>query len=161
MKHGTVLALVAVLLIQAGCKGAGSEAATASEVPARHPQSGLALQELTVTAAGKEHRFRVEMAMTAEQQAQGMMFRTALGPDEGMLFPMNPPRDASFWMKNTVIPLDIIYIAPNQTIGRIAANTTPYSLDPIPSLGPVSSVLELRGGRAAELGLKPGDAVRW
>ncbi len=166
MKRVMALIISAAMLLPVACKGeadaasAGSTAAS-SDAATRHPVSGLAVQDLSVVSGGRTHRFKVEMAITPEDQARGLMFRTALGPDEGMLFPMDTMRDASFWMKNTVIPLDIIYVAPNRTIGRIAANTTPYSLDPIPSLGPVSAVLELRGGRAAELGLKSGDQVRW
>ncbi|HET7816718.1 MAG TPA: DUF192 domain-containing protein [Sphingomicrobium sp.] len=116
---------------------------------------------LTIRSAGGAHRFTVEVAETAEQQAQGLMFREALAGDRGMLFPYDPPRAASFWMKNTLIPLDMIFIRPDRTIGRIAANTVPHSLDPVASLEPVSAVLEIRGGRAAELGIKPGDKVEW
>ena len=89
------------------------------------------------------------------------MFRTAMGANEGMIFPMQPPRMASFWMKNTVIPLDIIFIGPDRRILNIAANTVPYSEDPVPSAGKVSAVLELNAGRAAALGIGPGDKVDW
>jgi uncharacterized membrane protein (UPF0127 family) len=78
-----------------------------------------------------------------------------------MIFPMNPPRPASFWMKNTVISLDLIFIRPDGTIARIAAEAVPYSLEPIDSGEPVSAVLEIAGGRAAELGISEGDKVRW
>jgi len=89
------------------------------------------------------------------------MFRKSLDRDRGMVFPRNPPGDASFWMKNTLIPLDMIFIRPDGTIARIAENTVPMSLDPVPSLEPVGAVLEIAGGRSAELGIKPGDRVRW
>ena len=89
------------------------------------------------------------------------MFRTRMGADEGMLFPFDPPRQASFWMKNTVIPLDIIFIGPDRLVSNIAANATPYSLDPLPSAGTAAAVLEINGGRAAELGIVPGAKVAW
>lgn len=116
---------------------------------------------LSIQSSGKTHDFTVEVARTPEQQAQGLMNRQSLAPDRGMLFPYHPPADASFWMKNTLIPLDLIFIRPDGTIARIAANAVPMSLDPIPSLEPVAAVLEIPGGRAAELGLKPGDKVDW
>jgi uncharacterized membrane protein (UPF0127 family) len=89
------------------------------------------------------------------------MFRTEMGADEGMIFPMDPPRDAAFWMKNTVIPLDIIFIGTDRRILNVAANTVPYSESPVISAGVTSAVLELNAGRAAELGIGPGDTVTW
>jgi len=88
------------------------------------------------------------------------MFRTQLGPDEAMIFPRQGDV-ASFWMKNTPLPLDIIFIGQDRKIINIAAQTTPYSLDSVSALGPTSAVLEIPGGRAAELGIGPGDAVAW
>ena len=116
---------------------------------------------LTIQSASGTHRFTVEVAETPEQQAQGLMNRQSLAPDRGMIFPRNPPGDASFWMKNTLIPLDIIFIRADGTIARIAENTVPLSLDPVPSLEPVVAVLEIPGGRSAELGIKAGDKVSW
>jgi uncharacterized membrane protein (UPF0127 family) len=113
------------------------------------------------TASGKTHYFKVEVARSESEQARGLMFRDALAPDGGMIFPMNPPRPASFWMKNTVISLDLIFIRPDGVIARIAAEAVPYSLEPIDSGEPVSAVLEIAGGRAAELGISEGDKVRW
>lgn len=89
------------------------------------------------------------------------MFRTSLPPNGGMLFPLNPPREASFWMKNTVIPLDMIFIRQDGTIARIAAETVPYSLEFESSGEPVAAVLELAGGRAAALGIAEDDKVSW
>jgi uncharacterized membrane protein (UPF0127 family) len=154
MKARLILAALALAL--AGCKGE-----SAAEAPSVHAESGLAVVPLTVTSQGKVHRFRVELAQTADQQAKGLMFRTKLGPDEGMLFPMNPPRPASFWMRNTVIPLDLLFIAPDGKILNIAANANPYDETKLQSLGPVKAVLELPGGRAAELGIASGDKVEW
>lgn len=140
--------------------GAAGPAAT-SAAAAVHPVSGLPVAALTVTSAGKVHRFRVEVARSDAEQTRGLMFRAAMGADEGMIFPMSPPRAAAFWMKNTVIPLDIIFIGPDRRILNIAANAVPYSEAPLPSDGAVSAVLELGGGRAAQLGIGPGDRVEW
>jgi hypothetical protein len=123
--------------------------------------AGLEQDRLKIRSHGKTHRFTVEMARTPEEQSRGLMFRQSLGDDRGMLFPYEPPQQASFWMKNTLIPLDMVFVRADGTIGRIAENTVPMSLDPVPSIDPVSAVLEIRGGRAAELGLKEGDKVSW
>lgn len=124
-------------------------------------QAGLRLIPLTISSDGKRHDFTVELAGTRAEQARGLMFRTELDPDKGMLFPFTRVRMASFWMKNTVIPLDIIFVRSDGTIESIAANTTPYSLDPVESGEPVAAVLELAGGRAAELEIGPGAKVEW
>lgn len=124
--------------------------------------AGLEQVPLTVrTAGGQEHRFTVEVARTPEEQAQGLMNRASLAPDRGMIFPLEPPRMASFWMKNTLIPLDIIFVRGDGTIANIAENTVPLSLDPVLSVEEVAAVLELAGGRTAELGIKAGDRVTW
>ncbi|GAA4712840.1 DUF192 domain-containing protein [Sphingomonas lutea] len=116
---------------------------------------------LTIQSGSRSHRFTVEVARTAEEQAQGLMFRESLADDRGMIFPFEPPREAGFWMKNTLIPLDMIFIRADGTIARIAANTVPHSLEPVQSGEPVAAVLEIRGGRSAELGIKEGDRVDW
>ncbi len=107
------------------------------------------------------HKFAVEVASTEAEQAKGLMFRTAMGADEGMIFPRKEARMAAFWMRNTVIPLDIIFIGPDSRILNIGAEAQPYDETPVPSSGPVIAVLELNGGRAAQLGLAPGDKVSW
>ena len=135
--------------------------ADAAEPAAAHPVSGLPLAPLEIRSGGKVHRFTVELARTADEQAYGLMHRTKLGPDEGMLFPFPQPRPASFWMKNTLIPLDMIFIRADGSIARIAANTTPHSLDSVGVGEPVAAVLELRGGRAAELGIDENARVSW
>jgi len=123
--------------------------------------SGLQQVPLTIQSGTGTHKFTVEVARSQEEQAQGLMNRQSLAPDRGMIFPYDPPQQVAFWMKNTLIPLDMVFIGPDGKIGRIAANTTPMSLDPVPSVDPVSAVLEIAGGRAAELGLKEGDKVSW
>ncbi len=136
-------------------------AAAAAEQPSVHPVSGLKVVPLTVATDGQTHSFRVELAETPEQQAQGLMFRAEMGADEGMLFPTAQPQMRSFWMRNTVIPLDLIFVGPDRRVVNVAANATPYSEDNIVSEAPVIAVLELNGGRAAELGIGPGALVSW
>jgi uncharacterized membrane protein (UPF0127 family) len=124
--------------------------------------AGLEQVPLTITtAAGKVRRFTVEVARTEAQQAQGLMNRQSLDPDRGMIFPYDPPSMASFWMKNTLIPLDMLFIRADGTIARIEANTVPLSLDPVPAGELVAAVLELAGGRSAALGIAAGDKVSW
>lgn len=126
------------------------------------PRDGAAATvPLTITAAGKDLTFNVEVARTADEQARGLKFRTALPPFGGMLFPLSPPREASFWMRDTVIPLDMIFIRQDGTIARIAADTVPYSLEYESSGEPVAAVLELAGGQAAALAIKEDDKVTW
>ena len=115
---------------------------------------------LTIRSASGTHRFTVEIARTDDQQQHGMMFRTELAPDRGMLFPYNPPQRVGFWMKNTLIPLDIIFIRSDGTIVRITT-AVPHSETPVPSGEPVAAVLEIAGGRAAQLGIKEGDIAQW
>jgi uncharacterized protein len=117
--------------------------------------------ELCIGSGKKILTYVVEVAETGPQQQKGLMFRTQLADNRGMLFPFRDPRIASFWMKNTVIPLDIIFIRADGKIENIVENTIPYSLDQVKSTGPVVAVLELRGGLTGELGISPGDTVRW
>lgn len=126
---------------------------------ARHPVSGLEVIDLVVMRGDKRLPFRVELAASPQAQQRGLMFRTELGDNEGMIFPSDVPEPRSFWMKNTPLSLDIIFIGPDGRITNIAAGTVPYSLDSVPSSGLASAVLELRAGRAKELGIVPGDRV--
>lgn len=109
---------------------------------------------------GGSHVFTVELAVDDLSQQQGLMGRTALAEDSGMLFPFPIPRMASFWMKNTPLPLDLIFIRPDGTIAAILPGR-PDDLHPISAGEPVSAVLEIAQGRAAALGLAPGDRVQW
>jgi uncharacterized membrane protein (UPF0127 family) len=115
---------------------------------------------LTIHSKSGTHRFTVAVAATPEQQERGLMFVKSLPPDRGMIFPYDPPQEIAFWMKNTLIPLDIIYIRANGTIARIV-NAQPMDITPLPSGEPVALVLEIGGGRAAQLGIKEGDTVSW
>jgi len=121
------------------------------------PQPTLPQSLLTIQTAKGPARFTVERATTSQQQQTGLMSRKTLAPNAGMLFDFVTERPQSFWMKNTLIPLDMVFIKADGTIVRIAANTTPLSEDPVPSYEPVRVVLEIPGGRAAELGMQPGD----
>jgi uncharacterized protein len=145
------LALAATLATGASCARDATPGAAA----------GLEESVLTIETSGDDHRFKVELVRSDEERAQGLMFRTALADDAGMLFDFGPePRPVSMWMKNTLIPLDIVFIAEGGRIARIAAMTTPQSLTSIPSGEDVVAVLEVRGGRLGELGVKDGDIVR-
>jgi uncharacterized membrane protein (UPF0127 family) len=137
----------------------GGAASTA--VTRLHPVSGLAVIPLKVVTAKGEHAFQVEVAATPAEQERGLMWRTVLGADEGMIFPNDPPRRTAFWMRNTVIGLDIIFIGADHRVLNIAANAVPYDETPLPSAGAVAGVLELAAGRAAQIGLQPGDKVSW
>lgn len=149
----TCLILV-VSLALGGCGGAYDATAARTMIP------------LTIDGAGGRHAFRVELARTTAEQREGLMFRGTLPDDGGMLFAPypadgGPPRAASFWMKDTPSPLDIVFIRPDRTIASIAENTPPFSQSPVGSTEPVVAVLELRGGRAVELGIEEGDKVSW
>ena len=111
------------------------------------------------TADGTDHRFTVELASTGPEREQGLMFRTALAPDAGMLFDFKEVEPVVMWMKDTPLPLDMLFIARDGRIVRIAERTVPFSRTMISSGGPVLGVLELNGGTAARLKIKPGDRV--
>jgi uncharacterized membrane protein (UPF0127 family) len=156
------IAAMGLLAAMAGCAPAVSDAPTqAAQVQARHPESGLPLIPVTVRTAKGSHRVKAELALSRYEQAKGLMFRTELGRNEGMLFPFDQPRQASFHMRNTVIPLDIIFIGQDRRILNIYDNAEPYSERMILSEGLAIAVLELNGGRAAQLGIVPGDKVEW
>ena len=112
--------------------------------------------ELIITSGGVEHRFNVEMATTPKQQERGLMFRKEMAPDHGMLFLMPSERPMQMWMKNTELPLDMLFIDAKGEIHHIHT-ATPHSLDVIEYPTPVLAVLELLGGTAEKLGIKPGD----
>jgi uncharacterized membrane protein (UPF0127 family) len=117
-------------------------------------------ETLTLVTAGAEHVINVEIAETAEEKTIGLMFRTSLADDAGMLFPYSPPQEATMWMRNTYIPLDMIFIRADGIVHRIERQTEPFSERIIASQGEVAAVLELKAGSADRLGLRPGDRVR-
>jgi uncharacterized membrane protein (UPF0127 family) len=126
---------------------------------AQTPPATFGRGELQIRTAGGAHRFSVEIATTQEQWSYGLMFRRSMPPDAGMLFVYDDDHEIQMWMKNTLIPLDMIFIKADGTILRIAERTVPQDLTTIPSGGPARGVLEVNGGTAARLGIKPGDRV--
>jgi uncharacterized membrane protein (UPF0127 family) len=114
---------------------------------------------LEIQTADGRYGFDIELALSPEQHAQGLMFRQSMPPDAGMLFLYKRARPVSFWMKNTYIPLDIVFIAEDGHIVNIAERTIPMSTKPIPSEGPVLGILELNSGTTRLLGIVPGDLV--
>ncbi|MFW5835102.1 MAG: DUF192 domain-containing protein [Pseudomonadota bacterium] len=129
----------------------------ASGVPAAKADETV---PLVVTSATGEHLFRVEVARTPEETAQGLMFREQMDLDAGMLFLFEPPRRVSFWMKNTLIPLDMIFADTGGRIVGIEADAEPGSLEPRGPDAVVRAVLEINGGLAEQLGIRVGDEIR-
>ncbi len=117
------------------------------------------LQKIDIVNKGGTHSFTVELAASDEERARGLMFRKELPEGRGMLFDFKDEQEVAFWMRNTYIPLDMIFIRADGTIRRIAANTEPLSERTVPSGGPVRFVLEVIGGTAKKLGIEPGDKV--
>jgi uncharacterized membrane protein (UPF0127 family) len=133
---------IVTLLLAAAVRGAGPE-------------------PLRIDTESGRHEFKVEVAKTDREKEQGLMFRESLAADAGMLFVYDKPQHVSMWMKNTLIPLDMLFIDSGRTVVRLARNTTPRSLASIPSGQIVWAVLEIRGGRAAELGIREGSRVTY
>jgi hypothetical protein len=179
----SVPASLAALLLAAACAREPAPAAdpdppavparaAAPALPAAAPQRGLPLppsaprvtpgplEPLEIVTAQGPVRFRVEMADSAREREQGLMWRGSMPVDQGMLFDFPVESEQGFWMRNTYIPLDIIFIRADGRIHSIARSTTPLSEALVPSGGPVKAVLEINGGLAEHLGILPGDRVR-
>jgi uncharacterized protein len=126
----------------------------------RQPLSAFAQTTLRIeTPSGRAHTFHVYVAHSELEHMQGLMYVENLPADQGMLFPFDPPRPAAMWMKNTLIPLDMLFIRADGSVANIIANATPQSLDTRSSDGPVAWVLELNGGIAARLAIEAGARV--
>ncbi len=149
LNRSGIAGLLVSLLLLSACAGAGTP----------RDAKGDPLEPLTVTTSTGEHRFMVEIADDDAERQRGLMEREPLADDRGMLFEFPDVAERGFWMRNTPSPLDIIYVDPHGRIVSIAKNATPYSEAVIPSNGPASGVLELRAGRADEIGAKPGDRI--
>lgn len=147
------LALMAFVLAapMTACAGAQDEALDSLDT---FPRSSLEIDSGTA-----RHRFDVWVADTVPRRSQGLMHVKPLAPLRGMLFLYAEPQIVSMWMKNTLIPLDMLFVAADGRIIRIAARTRPHSLDSITSLGPVTAVLEIAGGEAERLGIRTGARV--
>jgi uncharacterized membrane protein (UPF0127 family) len=157
----SLVAAVAVLV--AACAGpANSDAPPVPRtcdgfvVPANPP-----LRDLTIDTAKGPVALKIELADTEPLRELGLMCRPSIAADRGMLFDFNPPRAVTFWMHNTLISLDMVFIAPDGHILSIAHDVTPMSDDITASGGEIRGVLELGAGRAAALGLAPGDRVHF
>ncbi|HTT79847.1 MAG TPA: DUF192 domain-containing protein [Stellaceae bacterium] len=114
---------------------------------------------LTIVTASGRHKFAVEVATTPAQLEQGLMFRRHLAANAGMIFDFGTPQMAAMWMKNTLIPLDMLFVDAKGRIVNIDQRAIPLSLEPIAAAAPVRAVIELNGGTAARLAIKPGDRV--
>lgn len=158
------LAALAIGAVVVACSPQVASQATQSEaLPTEsvHPISGLKVIPITIGEGSSAHGFAAEVADTSESRVRGLMFRNELGPDEAMIFIFNDGQARSFWMRNTPIPLDIIFVGPDNRIVNIARESIPYSLKPVVSDGVAPVVVEIPGGRAAELGIEAGDKVAW
>ncbi|MEM9153029.1 MAG: DUF192 domain-containing protein [Cyanobacteria bacterium P01_F01_bin.3] len=162
-------AMLLMFLVMTGCAipevepMASSETTSEPEITLSGPGQLLPVSAIAqIKTQTEEYRFELEVARTPEQQALGLMFRSALPDNRGMLFPFGQARRASFWMKDVPVPLDMVFIRNSEVIA-IAAEVPPCPTLPCPSYGPdgelVNQVLELRSGRAEEIGLQPGDTV--
>ena len=143
----TVLGMIVSVLLTSCAALAGHEAA-------------LPVQTIRIDTASGPKEFKVEVAADAVSQQHGLMYRRDLPADAGMLFDFHQEARVSFWMKNTPLPLDMVFIRKDGTVASIERNAEPYSTQSIPSVEPVRAVLEINGGRAQDLGIKPGDRVR-
>lgn len=164
-----LVAVAAVLL----CCGTAGEAARAErllappapDVSAAFPPAAFlpaattAEAEAVLVSASGRHAFVVEIADTVESRSRGLMFRDAMAADHGMLFDFGTDQNVAFWMKNTILSLDMIFVRADGTIASIAPSTVPFSLEAVPSGAPVRFVLEVVAGTAARLGLEPGDRM--
>ncbi len=150
MNRRSLLALLSLAPLSAHAQGANITG----------PQPELPKEKLViVTRDGARHDFSVEMALTPDQQTVGLMFRPNVAADGGMLFDWGTARDSQMWMRNTIAPLDMVFINADGTIRSIAENTVPESLAIIDSRGPVRATLELAAGTAARLNIRVGDKV--
>ena len=149
-RTGPVFALLLLAM------GLLSAAARASDEGSLDSQK---LQTVTIVTQNGTQAFMAALANTPAQRARGLMFRTCLSEQQGMLFDFGHDQEKRMWMKNTLIPLDMIFIQSDGRIRRVEQNTTPGSLRPISSDGPVRAVLEMRAGTSKKYGIAPGDRV--
>ena len=152
MNRRFLFALLMVTPLMAASPDADAQTTAQPELP-KEPLS-------ITTRDGKRHDFQVEMALTPEQQRVGLMFRPSVPADGGMLFDWGAPRESGMWMRNTVSPLDMLFINADGTIRRVAEDTVPGSLATVESRGPVRATLELAAGTAKRLDIRVGDKVQ-
>ncbi len=135
-------------------------AAAGAQACPNAPQPELPRSPLTIETASGSHLFSVEVARTEVEKSCGLMLRQRLTYGEGMLFLYQPPQEAYMWMANTIIPLDMLFIAPNGRIVHIVEGAVPFSHEIVGTQIPVSGVLEVRAGTVERLGIEVGDRVR-
>lgn len=123
------------------------------------PADATTVERLTIVTASGEHAFSVEIALTEDEREVGLMYRRSLAPDRGMLFDFGRETDVSMWMKNTYVPLDMVFLSADGRVSRVANNAEPLSTRIISSNGPAKYVVELAAGTAARIGIRPGDRV--
>lgn len=153
MRFMPALALLALVVpVNAPSRVRAGEAVSPQALPAI---------PLTITTPRRVLSFKAEVARTTSEQAKGLMFRRSLPANRGMLFPMQPPRIAGFWMKNCLMPIDMIFVRADGTVARVGANAQPGSLDTVTSGEPVAAVFEIAGGQAARLGIDERSRVTW
>ena len=119
----------------------------------------LLVETIVVHTRTGPHRFRVQVAADSAAQERGLMYRRHMAADAGMIFPFPQPEMVIFWMKNTYIPLDLIFVRADGTVSSVAVDAVPMSTKAIPSNEPVSAVIELNAGRVRAFGIAPGDRV--
>lgn len=156
MNRMSLIAAIGILLL--GCSFAPVKSSSELVTEETRLNQGQMLPISAKVLLGGE-QIELEVAQTSQQQAMGLMYRESLSPSRGMLFPFKMPRYTRFWMQNVVIPLDMVFLLDGE-IKAIYAEVPPCTTSPCPTYGPqtlIDSVIELRGGRAAELGLKVGD----
>lgn len=157
MNYRSIFLLLLPVLFSA-C-GSSTDTQTATQNTQRHQLHKLKKSDLRIESASGLHHFRVYLVQTPDEMRMGLMHVPKLPKDAGMLFAYGQNRHGSMWMKNTLISLDIIYIRQDGTIANIQKNATPLSLESLPSQGMVFAALEINGGLAEDLGIKPGDRV--
>ncbi|MEP9353299.1 DUF192 domain-containing protein [Xanthobacter sp. KR7-65] len=158
--------MILVLKRSAAAAALGAVLALSPLAPSGHPPAAAAQtteaaqrEPLEIATAKGVVAFEVEVARTEEQRSTGLMYRKSLGEQAGMLFDFKVDQPVYMWMKNTLIPLDMLFIRADGSIARVAAMTTPLSTETISSGEPVRAVLEIAGGTARKLGIKAGDKV--
>lgn len=147
-------AFVALFLIATGPVAMAGSAAAAQQAP-HFPSESLKITD----RKGAMHPFTVELAVNGPQREYGLMFRTDMAADHGMLFDFETPQRVQMWMQNTVLPLDMLFLNASGTVTHVVENAVPYSQTIIDSGGPVKYVIELNGGIVKKLGLATGDRV--
>jgi uncharacterized membrane protein (UPF0127 family) len=162
-----MLAAPIATLIVTAAAGLWPHAPTFADEPRRpldlatFPRTSLEITHHGADHSSRKYAFEVWIADTPERGEQGLMFVSDLPENMGMVFPVQPPRVETMWMKNTYIELDMLFIATDGRVTKIIARAAPMSLQTLSSDAPVAAVLELRGGQAAKLGLRVGDTVVW